>query len=68
LINIIKQELDKQEKIIDRVEEKVDIAAEHLETLNTKMKIIVEKVYIKYIKSMNSYNKILFLHIITPLF
>jgi len=39
----INEELEKQEVIIDRVEEKVDIAQEHLETLNSKMHTIVEK-------------------------
>ncbi|ORX83536.1 hypothetical protein BCR32DRAFT_266912, partial [Anaeromyces robustus] len=39
----INDELEKQEVIIDRVEEKVDIAAAHIETLNTKMKNVVLK-------------------------
>jgi len=39
----INDELDKQEVIIDRVEEKVDIAQAHIENLNEKMHTIVEK-------------------------
>jgi len=39
--------LEKQEVIIDRVEEKVDIAQAHIENLNEKMHTIVEKVIIR---------------------
>lgn len=39
----INDELDKQEVIIDRIEENVDRGAEHLQTLNTKLDNIIEK-------------------------